>query len=207
MDRGQYGAGERLLETFQPPICFAEMSAVYDSSGQQLTISDAMRAQLREYNEIPYRKGETFREFGMQGPRELVGAYKSAMLLTCVEWLDDHPGREPLSFERVVAACEAATPFNDLSIVTTIPYEHHPLYGQSDKTRLPYRPCLRAIDMLYDENDPIDWVLCRSFYGSFYPVQKFAAGVRADILGGSDFVPDKPTWENRFEQHTILPPQ
>ncbi len=181
-------------------IVFAEMSAVCDGDGQRIPMPTAVRTHLDEYSEIPYRRGEVRREFAMEGPRVLVGAYKSALLRACVDWLAEHDSLEPMSLAYCIEVCESAAPF-DLSGVDKLPYVPNPHQDDDDKPRLPFRPDFERIDeLMYDPENPQAWAVCRSFYESLYAVQRFAAGIRCDVYGGSDFVPPPLSWETKDEE-------
>jgi hypothetical protein len=194
--------GEAMVdESHSGSIVFAEMSEVLDANGHRIPLPAALKTHLDEYNEVPYRKGEVLREFAMEGPRALVGAYKSALLCASVDWLSQHPHSVPMPIEQSIKACEAAGPFV-LTGVEKISYVLNPRQEGPDKQRLAFRPDFELIDkLLYDSENPQPWAVCRAFYESLYAVQKFAAGIRDDVYGGSEFVPPLPTWENKDVEH------
>lgn len=191
--------GEIWIDDTPPAsVVFAEYSCVADNDGNPLPMLTALQSQFDEYTEIPYRRGELRREVGMAGPRVLVGAYKSAILGASVNWLQHFGHGEPMPLSRSIDACHAAAPF-DLTGVELFAYVRNPKADAGDKTRLAYIPDFGMIDELYDPERPEAWIACKAFYESHYAVQRFAAGIRSDIYGGSSLVPPKPSWENKHE--------
>ncbi|MEO5691061.1 MAG: hypothetical protein ABIQ64_02645 [Candidatus Saccharimonadales bacterium] len=192
-------------DAFSAAIIFDVSSSMLDGDGRRIPMRDALKVQLGEYTEIPYLRGEMVREYAMQGPGVIVGAYKSAILRASVEWLSGENNAEPMPIDTTIEACEQATPWN-LPDVDHIPYVPHPNYGAMDKERLPLRPDFDAIDKLYDQENPENWIVHRAFFESLYAIQKFAAGIRDDIYGGSELIPPRPSWENKDQQYeTVLP--
>ena len=76
-----------------------------------------------------------------------------------------------------------------------LPFVENPNYGFDDKARLPYMPDFESIKKADDPRT-------QAFAEAYYVVQKFMAGIRDDMLGGSDLLGKPYTWETFQAEHT-----
>ncbi len=154
---------------------------------------ETARNVLREYDELngAYRALHPNVQVGLYGVHRYPEIFKGAILKIIIESADrDRAAGEPIQpilLATVTHLVSYTTP-HILVSAEEVPYVRHPLYGQGDKVRLPYRPDFDEINRRDDDR-------ARAFAESYYVLQKFMAGLRGDIMGGSDLLLEPNTWE------------
>lgn len=159
------------------------------------------KVQLRAYTEIEemYRGEHPKVQVGMHGPERLVGLFKTAIMTFAINHTKIHGYQKPIELTQVLEECREKTKF-DIYGAEEVSYVLNPHIGNNDKPRLSYCPDFCAIG----EIEELDrYVEVRAFYESLYTIQKFAHGIREDMIGGSEFVEGPNTWERVKQQlHT-----
>lgn len=175
-------AGELELST-ESSIVFASEDAL-----------EQARQQLREYEEHEeiFRGEHPQLQVGMNGPERLVGLFKSAIMAFVIEQADANGYQKPIPLADVLKECREKLPFA-IAGAEKVRYVTNPNTDNDDKPRLQFRP---NFDAITDVEDLDTYAELRAFYESLYTIQKFAQGIRDDIIGGSEFVDQQNTWDD-----------
>lgn len=179
-------AGEQELST-ESSIVFASEDAL-----------EQARKQLSEYEEHEGTyKGESPQvQVGFYGPERLVGMFKTAIMKFAIDHAEANGYQSPIALADVLRECRETTRFKIFG-AEEVHYVTNPRTGSDDKERLPYCPDFDAITEI---DDLETYAEVRAFYESLYTIQKFAQGIRDDIIGGSEFVDEQNTWDKVKEK-------
>lgn len=147
------------------------------------------REQLREYEELEemFKVEHPRLQVGMYGPVRLVGIFKTVIMTFAIAHAETYGYQKPILLRDVLRECREKSTFS-IEGAEEINYISNPHIDTDDKERLGFYPDFSAISG--------DSAEVKAFYESLYTFQKFARGIREDVIGGSEFVDPPKTPED-----------